>query len=390
MIEPGDVLARSWRGHPLWLVGFRPFFLLAAGAAVALPPLWLLLLTGALQPPEGLVPLTWHAHEMFFGFGFAVLGGFLLTASKNWVSVRGHYGVALQLLVAAWLLERVAMWWGGAWPAGLRFVALNLFTVSLVGAISSTLIAHRKKDSYRDNFLFLVALPVFLAARWLLLDPAHFAQGRDVTLALFRLAFVVMLERTLTPFMKAAFQVTLPRRPLVDGPIKALALLLVLSPWLPALLRTAASGLLAALLVGRLLTWSPHLAFRRIELGVMYAGTLAIAAQLLLDASGAAWVGSMPLHVFTLGAMGLIIPAMLIRIGLGHTGRKVVFERRDRLVLWAMVLAFVARVVAPQLLPALYREWLWVSALAWMMGFGMVGVRLAPMLLAERVDGREH
>jgi uncharacterized protein involved in response to NO len=48
----------------------------------------------------GQLPLTaspfrsvqWHAHEMFFGFGWAVLGGFLLTSTKNWVNIRGYHG----------------------------------------------------------------------------------------------------------------------------------------------------------------------------------------------------------------------------------------------------------------------------------------------------------
>jgi uncharacterized protein involved in response to NO len=386
-----DSPPRAWHGHPLWLVGFRPFFLLAIAAAVVLPPIWVLLLTGVLTPPAGLMPMTWHAHEMFFGFGFAVLGGFLLTASKNWVSVRGHYGRTLQFLVAAWLLERAAMWWGAPWPEWLRQISLNLFTVSLVGLVSWTLIRHRQKDSYKaDNVLFLVALPVFIAARTLMLDPAHFAQGRDVTLAIFRLAFLVMLERTLTPFMKSAFQVVLPRRAALDGPIKGLGLLLIGAPWMSLRLRTGAEFLLAALIVIRFLTWSPHRAFRRLELAVMYLGMLAIAAQLALDALEAKWVGSMALHVFTFGVMGLIIPAMLLRIGLGHTGRPVVFAWRERLVLWVMVLAFVARVVAPQLAPELYTQWLWVAAGAWMTGFALVGIRIAPMLLAERIDGREH
>lgn len=391
---PGDRVTasapRAWQGHPLWLVGFRPFFLLAVVAAVVLPPVWVLLLTGKLTPPAGLVPMTWHAHEMFFGFGFAVIGGFLLTATKNWVSVRGHFGHALQFLVAAWLFERVGMWWGGAWPEGLRQVSLNLFTLSLVGAIWWTLVRHRKKDSYRDNLLFLVALPIFLAARALLLSPAHFAEGRDVTLAIFRLAFVVMLERTLTPFMKSAFQLALPRRLWLDGPIKGLALVLIGAPWMPVFVRQVGSLSLAVLIVARFLTWSPHLAFRRIDLAVMYLGMLSIAAQLALEASGTQWVGSVGLHVFTFGAMGLIIPAMMLRIGLGHTGRPVVFERRDRLVSWVMVFAFGARIVAPQLMPSHYPQWLWLSALAWMVGFSLTGVRLAPMLFAARVDGREH
>jgi uncharacterized protein involved in response to NO len=388
--SPAPASRRSWHGHPLWLVGFRPFFLLAVAAAVVLPLIWVLLLTNAISAPAGLSPMTWHAHEMFFGFGFAVLGGFLLTATKNWVSVRGHSGQTLQALVAAWLFERAGMWWGGAWPAWLRLISLNLFTVSLVGLLSWTLLRHRKKDSYPDNFLFLVALPVFLAARALLLDPAHFAEGREVTLAIFRLAFLVMLERTLTPFMKSAFQIVLPKRALLDLPIKGLALVLLGAPWMPVLLRQFAGLLLAGLIVIRLVTWSPHRAFRRVELAVMYLGMLAIAAQLALSVASAQWVGSMSLHVFTFGAMGLIIPAMLVRIGLGHTGRPAVFERRDQVVLWVMLVAFVARIVLPQVVPAFYAQWLWLSALGWMLGFALVGVRLAPMLLAERVDGREH
>ena len=37
---------------------------------------------------------------------------------------------------------------------------------------------------------------------------------------------------------------------------------------------------------------------------------------------GYAWVGSVSVHLFTLGAMGLIVPAMIVRISRGHTGRK--------------------------------------------------------------------
>ncbi len=381
---------RAWNGHPLWLVGFRPFFLLAWVSAVVLPLTWALLYAGMLSPPPGLSPLQWHAHEMFFGFGFAVLGGFLLTASKNWVQVRGHYGPTLQFLVGAWLFERVGMWFGGTWPEPLRMLSAHLFTVALVGLVSWTLIRHRKTDSYRDNLLFLIALPVFGLGKALMLDFTHFVEGRDLTLALFRLAFIVMLERTLPPFMKAGTQRVLPRVVVVDTAIKGLALVLLTAPWLPDSVRSALDLALAALLVGRFLSWSPHLALRRIELAVMFAGGFAIAAQLVLDAVRGSWVGAMATHVFTFGAMGLIIPAMLIRIANGHTGRPIHFGRVEHAALGSMVLAFLARTMGPQLLPARYPAWVWLSALLWSLGFALVGARITPLLLAERVDGKEH
>ena len=37
--------------HPLWLVGFRPFFAFACLAGATLPLAWALLFTGAVPPP---------------------------------------------------------------------------------------------------------------------------------------------------------------------------------------------------------------------------------------------------------------------------------------------------------------------------------------------------
>ncbi|MBL8917846.1 MAG: NnrS family protein [Myxococcaceae bacterium] len=381
---------RVWTGHPLWLVGFRPFFPLACLLAVVTPGVWVAMLAGVVTPPPGLMPLQWHAHEMFHGFGLAVLGGFLLTATKNWVQVRGHHGHTLQLLVTAWTFERLVVWFGGSWPAWFRWPALHVFPALLITLVLWTLVRGRKADSYRDNVLFIIALPVLLAARALLLLPEHFAAGVALTLAVFRLAFVVMLERTLTQFMKALFQVSLPRSPWLDGAVKLLALSSLVSPALPFAARATLQVSLAVLLVVRFARWSPQLAFRRLDLAVMYLGGLALAAQLVLDVLPGDWVGTLPLHVFTFGTMGLIIPAMFFRIAKGHTGRPVVFGPLEKAVLWVMLLAFVTRVVIPQLAPSLYRELLWAAAGLWMTGFALVGVRITPLLLAERVDGKEH
>ncbi len=197
--------------HPLWLVGFRPFFALACFSGLALPLLWVLIYRGLLPAPDtSFAAVQWHAHEMFFGFGWAVLGGFLLTATKNWVQVRGYHGVALMYLVAAWLFERIGMWSGGGWPSWLFELSNNLFLGSITAMLAWTLLRYRKQDDYRDNYFFLLIFPVFLLAKQLLLDPGHFQAGVIMATGLFRMAFLVMLERTLTQFMKNVFQVEHP------------------------------------------------------------------------------------------------------------------------------------------------------------------------------------
>ena len=349
---------------------------------------------GAAAPLSSLSPLQWHAHEMFFGFGWAVLGGFLLTASKNWVQIRGYHGPALMFLAAAWCFERVGMWWQGAWPFALFILSNNLFLGSIVAMLLWSLIRHRKTDSFRDNYFFLLILPAFLVAKHLMLSAEHFLAGWSMALGLFRVAFLVMLERTLSQFMKGAFQVHILRNARLDGAIKVLALLLVPTSLFPSMLSSGISMSLAVLLLGRFLCWSPRLALRRLDIGILYLGYLAIVLQLLIDSCSPyvhhVWVGAVSVHVFTFGAMGLVIPAMLMRIAKGHTGRKVAFDVLDLWALRIMLLAFVLRIVAPQLYPAGYSLWIWLSAACWCACFASLGWRYIPMLLAARVDGREH
>lgn len=382
--------------HPLWLAGFRPFFTLACLSGMSLPLVWALAFTSVLTMPSSpLSPNQWHAHEMFYGFGWAVLGGFLLTATKNWVSIRGYHGTPLMLLAAAWLLERLGMWYAGHLPPALFLVAGNLFLGAIVVMLLWTLVAHRKDDSYRiDNGFFLVALPLFIIAKNLLLDADTFAAGWNMTLALFRLAFLVMLERTLSQFMKGVFQATILRRAPLDNAIKLLALTLVFADLMPATLSGAIKLTLASALLGRFFFWKPLLAITRIDIGIMYLGYLCIVAQLLLDGFGRFadlhWIGTLPVHVFTFGVMGLIIPAMIIRIANGHTGRKVIFDRLDKLLLKIMIVALALRVVAPQLWPEAYAAWVHAAATCWFACFGLLGWRYIPRLMQPRVDGKVH
>lgn len=380
---------------PLWLVGFRPFFSLACLAGMILPVIWVLIFSGTLPTLNGkFTAIQWHAHEMFFGFGWAVLGGFLLTSTKNWVNIRGYHGPALMLLAGAWSIERIGMSFGGNWPTPLFAISNNLFLGSIVAMLLWTLIRHRQQDSYRDNAFFLALLPAFLVAKYLMLYSDQFTAGYGMAIGLFRLALLVMLERTLTPFMKAGFQVAILRHPMLDMAIKLLGLLLVIDFVLPRPLTAAIAFSLAALLFFRFFFWKPQLALRRIDIGIMYVGYLAIAGQLLIEALGHVmqfvWVGSVSVHLFTFGAMGTVIPAMIIRISKGHTGRKVVFDRLDKLVLYIMLGALIVRIVAPQVFPASYLLWIQLSAACWLSSFGILGWRYIPILFQARLDGKEH
>jgi uncharacterized protein involved in response to NO len=385
----------KFSAHPFWLVGFRPFFALACLSGLSLPVLWSLMFAGAIAVPENpFTAIQWHAHEMFFGFGWAVLGGFLLTSTKNWTNIRGYHGNALIFLVGAWLFERAGMWFGGAWPPMLFRISNNLFLVSIVAMLLWTLIRHRKTDSYRDNYFFLVVLPLFLISKNLMLSAEYFQTGWSMALGLFRMAFLVMLERTLSTFMKAAFQVAILRNPVLDKVIKLTGLALVFESVMPPVAAAWLSLLLALLLFGRFLFWKPKLAMQRLDIGIVYLGYLAIVAQLLIEflkyIAYPGLGGSLSVHVFTFGVMGMVIPSMIIRITKGHTGRKVVFDAPDIWALRVMILAFVVRVIAPQFYPSAYAHWIALAAVCWFACFAIIGWRYIPMVMRARIDGKVH
>lgn len=384
-------------GHPVWLVGFRPFFTLAFFFGAALPLFWAAVLAGWVTLPHAaLAPVQWHAHEMLFGFGWAVLGGFLLTASKNWVSVRGLHGGPLALAVALWLVERGVVMTAAAdaLTAPLTLALLNAFGLYVIGYLVWTLVRYRKQDSYPDNWFFICALPLFLVAKNLMLVPESWNLGVSMSIGLFRVAFALMFERTMTPFMKNGMGVTLPRRRWLDTSIKSLVLLAAFEALLPVGVAVVVLSTAAALLLARFLTWKPLVGLRRLDIGVMYVGYLGLVIHLVLSAvrlSGHfVGLGALSIHAFTFLCIGLVVPAMLIRISQGHTGRKLLFTASDRAALWLMGLAALLRLVATQLWPARYADFVTAAALGWSACFLLIGVRLTPFLWQARVDGREH
>ena len=286
------------------------------------------------------------------------------------------------------------MWCESFWPPWLFRLSNNLFLVSIVALLMWTLIRHRRNDSYRDNYFFLLVLPLFPLAKYLILSPDDFQAGSSMAIGLFRMAFLLMLERTLTQFMQGVFKVDILRNAALDTAIKTLALVLVFESLLPSALAGGSALILAVLLAGRFLFWMPQLAMRRVDIGIMYLGYLAIVAQLLISFSSrfalTDWSGSLSVHVFTFGVMGLIIPAMLIRIAKGHTGRKPVFDSVDKLVLWIMLLAFALRILATQVVPAAYLYWIALSAACWFASFTLLAWSYLPYLAQPRIDGKEH
>ena len=96
---------------PFWGRGFRPFFFLGALFTVLSICLWGAFYAGTgITPPVFLLdPVSWHAHEMIYGFSMAIVAGFLLTAVANWTGGAPARQMHLAGLCALWLIGRIVM-----------------------------------------------------------------------------------------------------------------------------------------------------------------------------------------------------------------------------------------------------------------------------------------
>jgi len=383
----------SFFSKPVWQAGFRPLFILAMGFGAIMPFAWAMIFSGKWTlPTSSLSNVQWHAHEMLFGFGWAVLGGFLLTASKNWVKIRGAHGSVLFFLSLTWIFERVAVYFALGMPWMLRLVFLNSFLLSCGGYIVYSLWRYRRQDSFKDNFFFLIGIPLFLIAKNLLLTQETYVYGVAMSIGLFRLAFAVMFERTTIQFMKNAMSTEFPRWTWLDYTIKFLVLICVFASFLPSPSASVLYVITALAMTLRYLFWKPLIGFRNFGIALMYVGHAGLILHFWLEAmkSSAIFIGlgTLSVHVFTLLCMGVVIPGMLIRISQGHTGRKIVFTFSDRIALTSMFLAAFFRLMATQIWPSSYQTWIAMSAVSWAVCFALLLWRLTPYLLKERIDGK--
>ncbi|HCC61205.1 MAG TPA: short-chain dehydrogenase [Pseudomonas sp.] len=380
---------------PVWRLAFRPFFLAGSLFAMLAIPLWIAAWTGfwpGFQPTGGW--LSWHRHEMLFGFAMAIVAGFLLTAGQTWTGQPGVSGNKLMALAVVWLLARLG--WLFGLPVTLLIPLDLLFMLGVTGLMARMLWKARQKR----NYPIIAVLGLMTAADVLVLcgvalgDDALQRQGVLAGLWLVAALMAIIGGRVIPFFTQRGLGRTEAVKPwlwldvaLLVGTgliavLYAVGVALQQHVWLGVLFLGIAAGHLLRLArwydsgIWRVpLLWSLHLAMLWL---VVAATGLALWNFGLLDSS------SSSLHALSVGSMSGLILAMIARVTLGHTGRPLQLPP-------GIVGAFVLFNLGAASRVFLITEWpvigLWAAAICWALAFALYAWRYAPMLVTARVDG---
>jgi uncharacterized protein involved in response to NO len=313
-------------GPVLLSYGFRPFFLGAGIAALGAMALWIAAIAGGLPIGGDYGAVGWHAHEMLFGFGSAVLAGFLMTAIPNWTGKMPLSGGPLAALAGLWLAGRIAMLWAG--PVAVAIDALFLPVLLVVCA--REIVAGKQSANLRVlGGVAIVALANIGFHAEVLLTGAPGTAAR-AAVAGYVLLVTIIGGRIIPSFTRnwlaaqgaSRFPVPFERR---DG-LAIVAGLAALACWTaaPQGWPTAAAATVgAAAVFWRLSRWrgaatwrNPLLVVLHVAFGFVGLGFLAIAA-----AAAGRLPAAAAMHVMMIGGIAGMMLAVMTRATRGHTGR---------------------------------------------------------------------
>ncbi|WP_085298956.1 NnrS family protein [Cognaticolwellia mytili] len=385
---------------PLFRLGFRPFFLAGALFSVIAIALWLLMYRGTVN----FIPLGggywWHIHEMIFGFGCAIIAGFLLTAVQNWTGLPGIKGKLLAALFLLWLLGRVSLLLPNLFGPTLSTFLDLAFLPCVAFILAKPILAIKQ---YR-NLFFVPLLTLFTVANAEMHASIYFPETITLQYAgyagvmLVTLLISVMAGRVVPMFTANGTQTTkavpLPwLDKLTNGSLAVVTLLLLLHPligmnnfYIGIILIFA--GIFQAIrwlrwrpwiTLGVPLLWSLHFSIKAMAFGLTLLGLSYLIPEI---PNNHVW------HLVTVGGIGGVILAMISRVSLGHTGRMLQPPKLMSLAFASMVVASLVRSFGPWGFPEKTLMFVDISGFFWILAFGLFVAFYGPMLLKPREDGR--
>lgn len=388
MVKP--MLASSSR-FALFSNGFRPFFLGGAIWAMVAMLLWIALLTGQVDFASHYGAVAWHAHEFLFGYGSAIVVGFMLTTIPNWTGRLPVNGTPLLALFAVWVAGRIAML--SADIIGFLAAAIidSLFLFGMSAAVWREVIAGRNWRNLKMALILTVlalANIAFHTEVHLFGQPIYSIRATTSLLAI----LIMLIGGRIVPSFTRNWLAKRQSQPL-PTPFNAFDRYSLgfaggsLGIWtaFPDRAITATALILGALLQTiRLARWEGLRCWREPLVLILHVGYAFIPLGFVAVGISTLWPQAMPpataLHTWTVGAVGVMTLAIMTRTIRAHSGRSLTSPPTTTAIYLLAVLSVILRLAT-----VILADWAMVllelAAIAWVATFLAFIMLYGPMLL---------
>ncbi|WP_330143758.1 NnrS family protein [Photobacterium kishitanii] len=382
---------------PIFRLAFRPFFIGAAVYAVVSIALWGLFWSGNTHISQLMYgnPLWWHSHEMLFGFAGAVIVGFLLTAVQTWTGQTGVKGAKLAFLFSLWLIARLGLIFST--PSYLWMIVDCAWIV--VATIFLAIPIIRVKQWRNVFFIPVLMMFTLLNVKYHLMVlkviPDDLKATALATLTIIA-AVVLVVGGRVIPFFtsRGTKTATITRISVIEYaaliPIWILLIVTIYPGVVSSSLLAIVYIIAAVTNLIRFCRWRSNKAIRVPLLWSLHAAYL----SLIL---GLAWLGgsylnnnmspTIGIHLIAIGGIGAMILAMMARVSLGHTGRKLQVGRWMTIAFMSLFGSLLTRTLLVVLMPISVLDAYVISAILWVIAFTIFTVIYFPVLTRARVDG---
>lgn len=392
-----DSAHRAYSGPRILSFGFRPFFLAAGLWSATMMAAWLVVVTGIAPLPGVVEPVSWHAHEMLFGYTAAVIAGFALTAVPNWTGRLPIRGRPLAVLFALWLAGRIAVASSAVLPPGV-VAAIDVAFLTVLASVFGREVAVGLNWRNLPIVVLVTILAVSNAISYVPVLASGVGAGLGHRLALATvITLITLIGGRVVPSFTRNWLVKQgsDHRPAPFGKLDRISIALTAAgllcwSFLPENIFGAVILLTAAVAgafrlsrwcglntSGEALVWVLHLGYLWVPVGLAFLGVSMIVPS--VSASTA-------VHALTAGAIGTMTLAVMTRATLGHTGRELTAGPATVVIYVGVTLAAVTRLIfGLDLLPDLLL--LELSGALWLGSFLLFAAVYGPMLIGIRASG---
>ncbi len=384
----------------LFSYSFRIFFLLAFAFTAIFMFNWVLIYPGLISiKPLFNDVLTWHGHEMVYGFVTAVLTGFLLTAVATWTSTPPIKGPLLIVLTLVWVIGRVVVTFPllpQAISSGIDLIYIPLFMMILAKPLWVT---KNERNYVVITFLGLLFTcnTVIHLAHYELVNATWGYNALYGSIGVV-LLFITLVAGRIIPFFTVnalkRHGVVLQNTPQKNmNNFAILSMLLFIGTLLyagPMAKYTGYAALTVALVHGwRMRLWHTRHSIVDPLLWILHLGYLWMIIGMLLWFYSSVVSDNIPisisLHLITIGCIGSICLGMMARVALGHTGRPLEINRFVTLSFILLQLSIVSRLSGVFLVDN-YIETISISGVLWLVAFVLYGIFYTPILCLPKVE----